>query len=111
MRLSDILHREVVDAEGRNLGEVQDILVSQDGPQRGGHDATMVVEGLVVGGGQGTRLGFERGGAQGPWPLSAIFRRLERRARFVPWDAVTFSDSGPLRVQRSAESFGPPPTS
>ena len=88
MRLSDLLHSHVVDVDGVDLGRVKDVLVTQEGPQVGGHDAAFVVDGLVVGGYYATRLGFERGGAQGPWPISALFRRLECRARFVPWDAV-----------------------
>jgi hypothetical protein len=111
MRLSDLLHREVLDADGRSLGNVEDVLVADDGPLLGGHVATFTVEGLVVGGGGlGIRLGFEWGGAQGPWPISAIFRRLERRARFVPWAAVRLSDPDePLRLRVSADELGPPP--
>jgi hypothetical protein len=84
MRLSDLLHSRVIDVDGVDLGRVKDVLATQEGPQVGGHDAVLAVDGLVVGGHQATRLGFERGGAQGPWPIAALFRRLERKARFVP---------------------------
>ena len=109
MRLSDLLHSEVLDADGRGLGEVKDVLVTQSDPLLGGHIAPLVVEGLVVGGGQGTRLGFERGGAQGPWPISTIFRRLERRARFVPWGAVVSCDAGKVRLGVTGDNLESPP--
>ena len=102
MRLSDLLHSTVLDAEGRNLGKVNDVLVRRGDPLLGGHVGPLTVEGLLVGGGQGTRLGFERGGTQGPWPLSAIFRRLERRARLVPWEDVASYDEAHIRLRRSS---------
>ena len=109
MRLSELLDRPVFDADGRRLGEVQDVLVHQGEPLLSGHSGALIVEGLVVGGRQGTRLGFERGGAQGPWPISALFRRLERRARFVPWDVVASCDDGEVRIGLSADRLEPPP--
>jgi sporulation protein YlmC with PRC-barrel domain len=109
MRLSDLLDRPVFDIEGRRLGQVQDVLVSESEPLLSGRPAALIVEGLVVGGHQGTRLGFERGGARGPWPLSAILRRFERRARFVPWDVVAGCEAGEVRIGLSADRLEPPP--
>ena len=109
MRLSDLLDRAVFDVDGRRLGEVQDVLVSQSEPLLSGRPAALIVEGLVVGGRQGTRLGFERGGAEGPWPISALFRRLERRARLVPWDVVANCDNGEVRLGLPADRLDPPP--
>ena len=109
MRLSDLLHSHVVDAEGVTLGQVKDVLVTQEGPQVGGHDAVLAVDGLVVGGYQATRLGFERGGAQGPWPMAALFRRLERKARFVPWDTVASWEGDTLRLSVRRQDLGSPP--
>ena len=109
MRLSDLLDRPVFDVDGRRLGAVQDVLVSEGKPLLSGHPATLVVDGLVVGGRQGTRLGFERGGAEGPWPISALFRRLERRARFVPWDIVATCDNDEVRLGLPADRLEPPP--
>jgi len=109
MRLSDLLDRPVFDADGRRLGAVQDVLVSESEPLLSGRPSALVVEGLVVGGHQGTRLGFERGGAQGPWPIAALFRRLERRARFVPWDIVANCDNDEVRIGLPADRLEPPP--
>ena len=110
MRLSDLLHSRVVDVDGVDLGQVKDVLVTQEGPQVGGHDAALAVDGLVVGGYYATRLGFERGGAQGPWPISALFRRLERKARFVPWDAVESCDPDIVRLSIPGRGLGSPPS-
>jgi sporulation protein YlmC with PRC-barrel domain len=102
MRLSDLLHSRVTDVDGVDLGGVRDVLVDRD--------AGFVIEGLVVGGYYATRLGFERGAAQGPWPISALFRRLERRARFVPWAAVRTCDRDGVRLSvPSRELSSPPP--
>lgn len=109
MRLSELLHSRVLDAGGRPLGVVQDVLVVEDDPLLSGHTAPLEVEGLVVGGKQGTRLGFERGGAGGPWPISALFRRLERRARYVPWEYVASWHDDELHLRVTAEALGPPP--
>ena len=109
MRLSDLLHSEVFDADGRRVGKVQDVLVARDGALLSGHVGTLRVEGLVVGGGQGIRLGFARGGALGPWPISAVFRRLEQRARFVPWHLVQHHDGGQIRLNAPVGSLTAPP--
>ena len=101
MRLSDLLHSRVVDVDGVDLGRVKDVLVNRD--------ADFMVEGLVVGGYYATRLGFERGGTQGPWPISALFRRLERRARFIPWDAVRSCEDDVIRLAVPGRDFGSPP--
>jgi sporulation protein YlmC with PRC-barrel domain len=101
MRLSDLLHSRVIDVDGVDLGRVKDVLVDRD--------AGFVVEGLVVGGYYATRLGFERGGAQGPWPISALMRRLERKARFVPWSAVGSCEHDVIRLTVPSEEFGSPP--
>ena len=101
MRLSDLLHSRVIDVDGVDLGRVKDVLVSQD--------AGFVVDGLVVGGYYATRLGFERGGAQGPWPISALFRQLERKARFVPWAAVQSCENDVVRLSVPSREFGSPP--
>ena len=110
MRLSELLDRPVFDVDGRRLGTVQDVLVHQSEPLLSGNYGALTVEGLVVGGHQGTRLGFERGGAEGPWPIAALFRRFERRARFVPWDVVASCDCGEVRLGLSADHLDPPPS-
>jgi len=109
MRLSDLLHSEVLDADGQRLGAVEDVLVTRREPLLSGHVGNLAVEGLLVGGGQSTRLGFDRGGLQGPWPISALFRRLERRARFVPWNLVDSHDGDTIRLSVPGRALGGPP--
>ncbi len=110
MRLSELLHRRVTDAEGRDLGTVEDVLVVQDGPLHAGYDAVYRVQGFVVGKGTlGIRLGFERAQVKGPWPLKAFFHLLERRARYVAWDQVESLDRGKVRLAVSRDELGRPP--
>jgi hypothetical protein len=110
MLLSDLLHSTVVDAGGRELGPVDDVHVVQDGPVVEGFGATLRVVGLVVGhGALGVRLGFHRTSMKGPWLLAALFRRLERRALYVPWGDVEDHDGGVVHLAKAREELGPPP--
>jgi hypothetical protein len=95
MRLSELLGRPVLDADGRAMGTVKDVRLVQDGPYVEGFGQALRVEGLLFGrGALGVRLGMARANVQGPWPLTTVFRRLERRARYVEWDDVTRHDDG-----------------
>ena len=97
MRLSELLHSEVVDDRGERYGTVDDVRLVQDGPLQGGFGAALRVDGVVIGrGGLGVRLGFHRGDVRGPWLLNTIFSRLERRARYVPWGQVQSCDGTTL---------------
>jgi hypothetical protein len=99
MNLSDLLHSPVVDDAGASLGTVEDVRVVQDGPLLLPFGAAFRVDGLIVGRHTiGTRLGYNREGVKGPWLLRAIFSALERRARFIPWDAVQSWDGRVVRV-------------
>src|SRR4051812_49100483 len=90
MKLSELLHADVIDADGRNIGSVDDVLLVQDGPYIEGFGAALRVAGVVVGhGAVGIRLGYHGAGVKGPWLLRKVFGALERRSRYVPWDAVT----------------------
>jgi hypothetical protein len=110
MRLSELLHRRVHDADGRDLGTVEDVLVVQDGPLHGGYDAVYRVEGIVVGKGTlGIRLGFERAQVKGPWPLKILFHWLERRARYVEWGQIASLEGDGVRLTVSAQDLGRPP--
>jgi sporulation protein YlmC with PRC-barrel domain len=102
MRLSEILHSEVLDENDRRVGTVADVRLVQDGPLLGAF-AALRVEGLVVGGGSlGVRLGFHRADVKGPWPLKALFGAMERKARFVPWDRVSACDGQTVRIRGTA---------
>ena len=111
VRLSEILGREVVDDQGAQIGTVVDVRAVQDGPvQPPGVGASLRIDGLVVGkGGLGVRLGFHRLQMRGPWPLTALFGRLEGRSRYVEWERVVSCDDSTIRIRGSGDELGAPP--
>jgi hypothetical protein len=110
VRLSDLLGAPVTDADGQALGEVQDVRLVQDGAYVEGFGQALRVEGIVTGKGTlAVRLGFARAGIKGPWPLTAIFRRLERRARYYTWDGVEAWDESGVRLKPGATATEPAP--
>jgi hypothetical protein len=101
--LSDLLRSEVVDAEGQTVGHVADVRLVQDGPVLEGFGAAFRVDGLIIGAGSlAVRLGYHRHGVTGPALLKAIFGRLERRARFVPWEQVADWDGSTVQLRGPA---------
>jgi hypothetical protein len=81
MRVSDLLECDVVDADGARVGQVRDVRLVMDGPLRGAL-AQLRLDAVIVGGDAvAGRLGYLRGGVQGPALIKAIMTRLERRAR------------------------------
>jgi sporulation protein YlmC with PRC-barrel domain len=99
MRLSEVLACRVVDAAGQEIGSVNDVRLVQDGPYVEGFGAGLRVEGFVTGSGRvGERLGYHRGGVEGPWILRTIFARLERRGCYVPWSKVDHVEDGVIRL-------------
>ena len=94
MRLSELLGAPVVDGTGAELGRVKDVCFVQDGPFVEGFGHQLRVAELLVGKGPaGVRLGYVQGVVRGPWPLSALFGRLGRRTRRVPWETVVHCDA------------------
>lgn len=109
MRLSELLHRRVVDADGREAGKVHDVRLVQDGPLLGTFGAALRVEGLIVGpAAVGARLGYRRAGMDGPFLLAAPLRRLHRRIRFVPWDRVVSIGKDTISISGSVEDLSEP---
>lgn len=98
MRLSELLDRAVVTADGRPLGKVRDVRLVQDGPLlAGGTQAALRVDAVIVSRGwRGVRLGYLRGEVRGPWLLRAIFGRLERKARAIPLRDLQWDDEEPV---------------
>jgi len=108
MRLSDLLGSPVTDADGAVVGDVQDVRLVQDGAYVEGFGQALRVEGIVTGKGSiAVRLGFARAGVKGPWPLTTIFRRLERRARYYTWDQVEAWEEGGVRLRPGAATSEP----
>jgi hypothetical protein len=106
MHLSDLLHSRVIDADGADIGSVDDVRMVQDGPLLLPFGAAFRVEGLMVGHRSiGTRLGYVRGGVKGPRLLRAIFSALERRARYVEWDDVATWDGTTVRITKRRDEL------
>ena len=110
MRLSDLLGSSVIDESGTKLGAVLDVRAVQDGPVHPGFGAALRIDGLVVGrGGLAFRLGFHRLQVRGPWPLTAVFGRLEGRSLYVEWERVVGCADATVRIRGTGEDLGPPP--
>jgi hypothetical protein len=105
VRLSELLDRSVVTADGRSLGKVRDVRLVQDGPiLAGGTQAALRVEAVIVSRGwRGVRLGYLRGEVRGPWVLRAIFGRLERPARAISLRDLVWDDEQSLLRLRPGE--------
>jgi len=97
MRVSDLLGKDVIDAQGNRLGVVTDLRCVQDGPLRG-LNASLRIDGLLVSRRHtGALLGYDRRD-QGPWLVRVVVRRLHGGLREVSWDQV--ADVGPpLRLK------------
>ena len=110
MRLSELLDRLVVTADGRRLGKVRDVRLVQDGPiLAGGTQAALRVDAVIVSRGwRGVRLGYLRGEVRGPWLLRSIFGRLERAALAIPLRDLVWDDEEPrLRLRADEGEDGP----
>ena len=98
--ISELLHSEVVGADGGRLGSVDDVRVVQDGPVVEGFGALLRIDGLVVGkGGLAVRLGYHRHRVKGPALVRFLAGRLERRAHYVAWDEIDEWDGEVVRLR------------
>jgi hypothetical protein len=110
MRLSELLHATVLDADGVDIGAVDDVRLVQDGPLLLPFGAALRIEGLVLGHAAiGIRLGFGRKTVTGPWLLRVIFNRLARRARYAPWRMVESIEDGVVRLRVPRSQLEPVP--
>jgi sporulation protein YlmC with PRC-barrel domain len=103
MRIGELLRSSVVDADGHDLGSVNDVRLVQDGPYVEGFGVALRVDALVVGPGSvAVRLGYHRHQVKGPALLRLVFGAIDRRAHYVPWDDVEAWDGSTvtLRVRR-----------
>lgn len=109
MLLSDLLAWDVVDADGRELGTVEDVLFVQDGPPMLPFGAALRLAGILVGhAGVGLRLGYGVGEVRRPALLKRLSRRAARSALYVPWEAVAGWESGVVTLSEPASAFAPP---
>jgi hypothetical protein len=87
--LREILGMDVVAADGRRLGHVNDLRLA---PTRAveGTMARLVVDGLVIDGRHaGSMLGYDRRAEQGPRLVRLAVRGMHRHAGYAPWTAVS----------------------
>jgi hypothetical protein len=104
--LSELLRSTVTDVEGREVGDVNDVRLVQDGPLLDGFGAALRIDGLVIGAASlSVRLGYHRHQVKGPPLLKAIFGALERRARFAPWKEVEHWDGTVVRLRCRASDL------
>jgi hypothetical protein len=95
VRLSDLLGCDVHDLSGASIGRVHDVRMVQDGPLRGGTQASIRVDAVLVGRrAWATRLGYQRGGVRGPWLLRQLFGALERRATTIAMADLEWDEDG-----------------
>jgi hypothetical protein len=98
VRLSEILESEVVDAEGRHLGKVHDVVLVADGRVLDVWGPALRLHELVVGRRSiGARLGLTEDGVRGPWMLKALFGRQRRDN--VAWSRVASVADGVVRLR------------
>jgi hypothetical protein len=87
--MGELLRSTVVDADGQDIGSVDDVRLVQDGPILEGFGAALRVDAVVIGGGSlAVRLGYHRHQVKGPWLLKAMFGALERKAVVARWSDV-----------------------
>lgn len=104
LRGVDLIGARLYDAEGRLIGRVHDIRITpsaHETPDTG--TPAYVITGLVVGPvAVGARLGYGSRQMSGPWPITAIFRRLARRSRVVDWADVVEHGEDEIHIRRRA---------
>ena len=100
MRLSELLHRSVVDADGgESFGVVVDVRLVLDGPTDSAGEPTYRVDGLVVGRRAAVaRLGLLGRDVHGPALLVRPARWFGGHRDYVPWTAVQSYDGDIVRI-------------
>lgn len=87
MRLTDLLGRRVIDADGNEIGGVADVRLVQDGPLQPSMRAAYRVDGLIVVEKHATQLfGYER--HVGPALLRWLVHRHLGDVWYLPWADV-----------------------
>jgi hypothetical protein len=106
VNLSDLLHAQVLDADGTNIGSVDDVQLVQDGPMLLPFGAAFRVDGLAVGHRAiGRRLGYHHGGVERPWLIRAILRALGRGSHYVDWNDVVEWDGDFVRISKRRDEL------
>ena len=109
MRLSELLGAEVINERGHSPGRVRDVRLVQDGPPLGGLDASLRLDGLIVGRGAfGVRLGYERSNMKGPLLVRLVLGWLHDDGGYVDWSRVSAVEPGRIRITGSADDLPMP---
>jgi sporulation protein YlmC with PRC-barrel domain len=85
MRAHDLIGQTAYDADGKVLGKVADLIVSQPAGPYPTIDAVLITPRH-----RGRLLGYERTGMEGPWLIEQVAALLHRGTRSVPWSDVSF---------------------
>ncbi|MEP6659215.1 MAG: PRC-barrel domain-containing protein [Acidimicrobiales bacterium] len=105
MRLSELLNKEVIDANGQSAGHVHDVRVIQDGPITSSFDAALRVHGLIVGrGALANRLGYGRSAVRGPWVIRAVLEAGDKPT-VVPWHRVRVIEATRILITGSCDDL------
>jgi sporulation protein YlmC with PRC-barrel domain len=97
MRLSELLGRRVIDADGDDIGGIADVRLVQDGPLQGTTHAALRIDGLIIVEGRDTDLfGYER--HVGPALLRWLVHRRLGSVHYLPWDDVDRIDAGAVHA-------------
>jgi sporulation protein YlmC with PRC-barrel domain len=100
MRLAGFLGKSIVDRSGRDLGAIHDVRLVRDRPAIGSFGASYRVHSLIAGGPSiGVRLGLLREELKGPWPLTAIFRRVHAGIIAVHWNEIWSIEEEVVRLR------------
>lgn len=99
MRLSELIHKPVVDVNGVKLGFLQDVRMQQDGPILGTWGAAFRASSLLIVPHKWlSQLGWEAEHTCGPWVIRALTSLLNRKALRVPWTAVANCDGPTVQL-------------
>jgi sporulation protein YlmC with PRC-barrel domain len=109
MRLADLIGSVVVDADGREVGHVGDVWMTQDGPPIGPFGAALRVDSLVIGRfGLASRAGYDRPDVRGPWPIAWFLERRQTHRPVIRWPQVAAIEEGRVRLRVSVDELDRP---
>jgi hypothetical protein len=111
MRASEVLGARVIDAQGREIGVVQDLRARREaaGASAAVRGRFLIVAVVVGGDGILARAahgwGFAADRAQGPWLLRRLTKRAVERSLVVPSELVESWDPAQLRLKASRSAL------